>query len=1101
MKVRHITFTFLAGILCICNAQGQTSAQNYVKSETVLVPGKTSDANVDALTYTSKRTHTEYFDGLGRPSQTNDYKASGDGSKDVITSIGYDSSGRQNKSYLPFASAQNMGYHIDVTALANFSVYGTVDDDYAFSQTEFEPSPLNRVSRQAAPGSTWHLTSDKEVKYEYGTNATDVVRKYLINSSGLLDISTAATVYAINTLYKTTTWNENNAQSGSTSRTVEFKDKQGQVVLKRSYDGATAFSTYYVYDNYGLLCCVIPPKATADDGTITSTELDQLCYQYKYDERNRLIEKKLPGAGWEFLVYDKRDRLVLTQDATQQASGYWMFTKYDIINRPVLAGKYESSSGRASLQSILNAESVMYESSGSVVLGYTNYAFPRITDESKYLSSTYYDNYTTPLTWGYAYSSVYSQHTQTNSVKGLVTGIKTKILGTSTWLYTVNYYDKFGRLLQQYQTNPEGGNNRVSYAYDFEGKVTDKQTYHKKTSASTGITLYENFVYDHMGRLLTSKFGYNTTTLTTLASNTYNEIGRLTTKQQHNGMQYSDYQYNVRGWLTKINNPDVPSTTIRMFAMELVYNWDISQYLLGDAQFNGNIGGIKWRKYNTGSSSNEYRAYNFTYDGLNRLTKADYGTYSGSSWTNLPDYDLVNVSYDSNGNISNLIRATPGGTREALDYTNTGNQLTSISGVYNSVSNKSGSFTYDANGNNISDGLRGIPTISFFTEIDLPKQYYKDASNKVDYAYDAQGNKWSKTATMAGSATTIKYYGPFIYEGTTTDPSKVLTSEGYYDFATSLYHYYLKDHLGNTRITYHYAGSTPVIDQEVEYYPFGALFYGGLLGDNKYLYNGKELNDEFFENYDYGARFYDPTIGRWHSIDPMAENYDGWSPYNFTLNNPICNYDPNGMWVETDTGYNTNDPDEISQFLRLFGIGPNNQPKDAEQAKDQESARKGASNVAKGIEKLYKAEREAISYIPFGSLLNEIIDQKTGYESDDNVGYNLGFEAAATFLPGVKFAKGPLKSIVRFTDETVVFFKDLPDGTAIRVINQIPEGFRKTKFLSEGQKVFSNGKVFISPDVTGHIGGRWKAATKVEYLKNNTTRIGTFDENLYKIGK
>jgi hypothetical protein len=73
----------------------------------------------------------------------------------------------------------------------------------------------------------------------------------------------------------------------------------------------------------------------------------------------------------------------------------------------------------------------------------------------------------------------------------------------------------------------------------------------------------------------------------------------------------------------------------------------------------------------------------------------------------------------------------------------------------------------------------------------------------------------------------------------------------------------------------------------------------------------------------------------------MAENYDGWSPYNFTLNNPICNYDPNGMWVETDTGYNTNDPDEISQFLlRLFGIGPNNQPKDAEQAKDQESARR-----------------------------------------------------------------------------------------------------------------------------------------------------------------
>ena len=130
-----------------------------------------------------------------------------------------------------------------------------------------------------------------------------------------------------------------------------------------------------------------------------------------------------------------------------------------------------------------------------------------------------------------------------------------------------------------------------------------------------------------------------------------------------------------------------------------------------------------------------------------------------------------------------------------------------------------------------------------------------------------------------------------------------MTPEGYYNPVTANYYYYLKDHLGNNRVTYHYSGSVPVIDQEVEYYPFGSMFAANNLQNNLYLYNGKELNNEFFENYDYGARFYDAQMGRWHAVDPLAEKYPNISPYAYVANNPIKFVDPDGREIKLANNY------------------------------------------------------------------------------------------------------------------------------------------------------------------------------------------------------
>src|SRR5690554_6484467 len=111
--------------------------------------------------------------------------------------------------------------------------------------------------------------------------------------------------------------------------------------------------TYYVYDIYGNLTAVIPPLA-AKNSSITLTIQNNLCYLYRYDEKNRLVEKKLPGKGKEYMVYDKQDRLVATQDANLRSENKWLFTKYDKFGRVVYTGTLNSSSTRQSLQDQVN---------------------------------------------------------------------------------------------------------------------------------------------------------------------------------------------------------------------------------------------------------------------------------------------------------------------------------------------------------------------------------------------------------------------------------------------------------------------------------------------------------------------------------------------------------------------------------------------------------------------------------------------------------------------------------------------------------------------------------------------------------------------------
>jgi RHS repeat-associated protein len=99
--------------------------------------------------------------------------------------------------------------------------------------------------------------------------------------------------------------------------------------------------------------------------------------------------------------------------------------------------------------------------------------------------------------------------------------------------------------------------------------------------------------------------------------------------------------------------------------------------------------------------------------------------------------------------------------------------------------------------------------------------------------------------------------------------------------------FYFKDHLGSTRNI-----QTTAARMRVNYYPFGEQHT--VTGDEtNHLFTGKEL-DNTTDLYYFGARYYDPSIGRFISVDPLAEKYPGWSPYVYALDNPLKFIDPDG---------------------------------------------------------------------------------------------------------------------------------------------------------------------------------------------------------------
>ena len=298
------------------------------------------------------------------------------------------------------------------------------------------------------------------------------------------------------------------------------------------------------------------------------------------------------------------------------------------------------------------------------------------------------------------------------------------------------------------------------------------------------------------------------------------------------------------------------------------------------------------------------RGYQFTYDDLSRMLSATYGEGTSIS-SNANRFTEKVTSYDKNGNIQGLQRygQTSGsvyGLVDNLTYTLDGNRPTRVddavsTSAYNNgfefkdAVKQSGEYDYDYKGNLTKDLNRGIDTITY-NFLNLPDKVEFSDGSTITYTYAADGIKLRTVHTIGGATTTTDYCGDVIYENGVC--KYLLTEEGYVSLADNKYHYYLKDHQGNHRVVVDQNGT---VEETNHYYPFGGVF-ASTASVQPYKYNGKELDTKKGLNwYDYGARMYDAALGRFTTVDPMAEDYNAISAYAYCLNNPVRYVDPFGM--------------------------------------------------------------------------------------------------------------------------------------------------------------------------------------------------------------
>ena len=927
-----------------------SSEKNYIVE--VVLPGGSTSANIEDGRITAEGASQAlatvvYYDGLGRPEQTARVGFTATGA-DLLSTVSYDEAGREYRQGLPTPVSGNNGCYVNPSTYGQTaqSYYG---DTYLYRETLYENSPLSRTVGVKNPGSVWNAHPKTAA---YRCNTAEEVVLFRISSDGVQRVGR----YTPGALYVTRETDEDGIWQES------FTDKSGRVVMTRQGNG---YDTYYTYDDHGRLCYVLPPMAV--DGMHNTgnypdshTLLQQYAYLYKYDDRGNCIGKRLPGCKSIQLIYDRANRLVMSQDGNQQSGSLWTITKYDALSRVLYTYEANPLRSPGDLRQYCKEKLFVEERADSYTawpgMGYTLRILLPAANDYRLLTVNYYDDYSFLYIEGtaasqLAYRSKEGYGAAYSSAKGLLTGTQVfDLTDRSKYAITVYYYDEYGNPVQT-RTRHVSGDYEMTYAQcDLSGNILKSYTEHLDSRGRLSVSESVENTYDRSGRLTRTDYAVNDS-LSTDWRYEYDELGRISGKSIDGGLTHAKYRYNLQGWITRIEDVD--------FVQNLYYESFMGNY--GKVRYNGNISAMNWTyRTDTDTIVNGYR---FTYDAYDRLASAY--SVTGSDFSSGRYH--VEYEYDKHGNMVNLYRnGGRGGMIDEMNWFYEGNRVVEITDMvgeqgrydmkeYRDYNHNGLDYFYDSNGNMTADLDRDIVAIRYNLLNQPDTVQFRNGSAIVNY-YTADGKRTgskyltplttvvipagqtfgSTSGTAAMSSHVTARRGSLEYAGADFESDTLIrihNGDGYLDCSEQDFRYFVRDYQGNIRTVYgsalknlkfieidkpprHLAtvpfdwfdrGDMQYIElqktvtyQRMQYYPFGLPYEAHYQPEEQpYKYGGKEFIElHGYDSYDFDARMYYPALCRFMTMDPLCEKYYSISPYAYCNNNPVKYIDSDGRDVK-----------------------------------------------------------------------------------------------------------------------------------------------------------------------------------------------------------
>jgi RHS repeat-associated protein len=415
----------------------------------------------------------------------------------------------------------------------------------------------------------------------------------------------------------------------------------------------------------------------------------------------------------------------------------------------------------------------------------------------------------------------------------------------------------------------------------------------------------------------------------------YNELSQLTTKRLHafnsSWLQTIDYSYNIQGALTSINDPNSLSNS-KLWGMRLGYESRDVPWWAND-EFGGNITTQTWRA----NGEPLLHRYFYSYDRMNRLNSTGNGMGAfyinqvpgGGAFSRAHWYHQAIVGYDRNGNMNNFHvysgDSTANGTILTApdNFSNAPNQIQlygnrlwnvqdhgSNAGLPGDFRDNSATpanvaeYGYDLSGSITSDANAGI-TVEY-NHLNMVTKITKPGVGTIEYTYAADGEL---LARRVNGTVRQEWMGGFVYKQDPNNAANIVldyifTPEGRVVRETSggfVYEYHYEDQVGSLRLAWQAMGNIAQAVEVHNYYPYGVRIprqHGTPTTAHtyQYRYTGQWNETALGLNYyRFEARLYDPSLGRWTGVDPMAatQGYE-YSPYAYCGGNPISNVDPDG---------------------------------------------------------------------------------------------------------------------------------------------------------------------------------------------------------------